>query len=1000
MRARPAVAAALLSLLAAGAALAAPATPAASRSAFPGASSPWTVDDLVGAERAEGWTVSPDGRLVAWAQSEVEEVEDEEKRVSNLWLRRIETRESAPLTRGLDRATRPAFSPDSRFLAFLSTRKPPGGEDEDDLGDTQVWAIPVGGGEAEPVTRFDRDVLDAAWIDADTLLVLAEESPTAREREREEADDAAIVVDDADEKPPVRLFTVSRDGETVRRLSVEDDWVDSVAVSPDGRWAVLTAQQSLSYEFDSRVPPHAYLVDLSTGARRRLLEDGVLLPHTVRWALDAAGFYFANERTRHPLYRMATVTDLHYHDLASGEVTRIDLGTDRGLGGDYRATPDGFVALLHEGVRYRPARFVRRGTAWTRRDLSGTHVKNLDEWALGKDGRTLVYLTSSATTPPQGWVARLDGDRIVGERRITDLNSGWKGKPTGRAEVLRWTGARGETVEGILYYPLDWQEGERRPLILDIHGGPAAEDRDTWGAGWGVPGLLWRQRGAFILQANYHGSRGYGLDWVESIEKNYYTLEIPDLEAGVDHVIARGLADPERLASAGWSNGGILTAELITRTRRYKAAMVGAADVEWISDWGNVDFGASFDNYYFGAPPWEAPEVYIEKSPFFRLTEVTTPTIVFTGTEDRNVPPHQSWSLFRALQQIGKAPSRLVLFPGEPHGLRKVAHQRRQIEETVAWFDRYLFEKAPDPLAASGAVPKGSALAALLARARAARTDGVFGRRAGAALVPETVPFEGLEVGRFEVTRAQYAAFDPAYSVEPGTADLPATGVGFEQAKRYAEWLATATGRPFRLPTVKEAEALAEKGEGDGEGNTLDRWAGYTPNPKDRAAIRRALEAAAPVAGEAPLLQPVGSHPGAGDDPVFDLDGNAAEWAVAEDGKGQPVGPSADRPEDPRSNDQPPAAYVGLRVVVGAGDGAEEVNGYVVMPSPFQGLGDIGGLFLERPGCMPAPLRGCRRVRLRLRTTLVWDRRPHFWYFGSYNCTLNPPGTLKCVTRP
>ena len=109
--------------------------------------------------------------------------------------------------------------------------------------------------------------------------------------------------------------------------------------------------------------------------------------------------------------------------------------------------------------------------------------------------------------------------------------------------------------------------------------------------------------------------------------------------------------------------------------------------MEWISDWANVDFGASFDNYYFGASPLEDPELYIRKSPFFRLGEVTTPTIIYTGTEDRNVPPHQSWSLFRALQQLEKAPARLVLFPGEPHGLRKIAHQRRKVEEDMAWFN-------------------------------------------------------------------------------------------------------------------------------------------------------------------------------------------------------------------------------------------------------------------------------------------------------------------------
>ncbi|MCB1034042.1 MAG: prolyl oligopeptidase family serine peptidase, partial [Acidobacteria bacterium] len=489
-------------------------------------------------------------------------------------------------------------------------------------------------------------------------------------------------------------------------------------------------------------------------------------------------------------------------------------------------------------------------------------------------------------------------------------------RPTGQVEVIHFPGAGGDSVEALLHYPLDWPKNEapspaaRRPLVLDIHGGPAGTDRDFWDQRWSGPLLLYRQRGAFVLQVNYHGSAGYGLEWVESIAERYYEQERVDLEAGVDHLVDQGLVDPERLGVTGWSNGGILSAELITRTKRFKAAAVGAADVEWISDWANVDFGAAFDNYYFGGTPWEKTQEYIERSPFFRLSEVSTPTIIFTGTEDRNVPPHQSWSLYRALQYLEKAPARLVLFPGEPHGLRKVAHQRRKVEEELAWFDRYLFEAAPGP---DEALKKESLLAALLARAKAARTGQAFGRQAGGKLVPETLTYEGLEVGRFEVTRAQYAAFDSSYPVAPGAENLPATGISFENARRYTRWLTQTTGRPHRLPTLDEARKLRKKA--GGEGNTLDRWAGYSPNPEDAARLRKLL---AELPGPAPLLLPVGSLPGSGEDPVFDLDGNAAEWALDEKGGGTPVGPSADQPSKPRSPEATTDPdYIGLRVVVG-----------------------------------------------------------------------------------
>lgn len=939
----------------------------------------WTIDDLVLAERAEDWTVSGDGRSTAWVRSTVEEVDGEERRVGHLWLSRLDpdTAEPRQLTRGRDRVSKPAFSPDGRHLAFLSDRKLPaelrsGGDDgDDDERRRQVWVLPLEGGEAFPVTRFDRTVKAFGWIGGAALAVLAPEAKAAWELEAKRRRDESHAVEDPERRPPLRLFQVDLEGE-VRRLTANDDWPDALAVSPDGRRAVVRAQRSLSFEFDSKVPPETRLVDLETGGARVLFADPPggrpLIPLEIRWAPDSSGFYFVDFYSSHPLYRAATVARLWHHDLGTGETAPVDLGwgpdQERGLGVGYDVLPDGFVALLADGLVDRLARYRRlTRSEWERTDLEfpdegqvgSRHAGRLEHVVASPDGSSLLYQHSAATVPPQWFAARLDGGRLHGVRRLTDLNPGYEGKPTGRAEVVRWTGALGDEVEGLLLYPLDWPpdgsdaggEAGPRPLVLDVHGGPASRDRDRWDHRWSVPSILLRQRGAFVLQANYHGSAGYGLEWVESIAGRYYELEIPDLEAGVDRVVERGLADPERLAVAGWSNGGILAAEFLTRTGRYRAASIGAADVEWISDWANVAFGAAFDNYYFGAAPWEAADRYVEKSPFFRLTEVTTPTIVHTGTEDTNVPPHQSWNLFRALQQIGKAPVRLVLYPGEPHVLQKIPHQRRKVREDLAWLDRYLFgeagESAPDAGAGPDAVRPGSPIQALLQRARAARVaGGALGVDEGGVPVPETVHFErahlGLRVGRFEVTRAQYAAFDPDVfaggapavfpegvpavfpegAPAPGEEDLPATGVPFERARAYAGWLAGLTGRPFRLPTEAEARRMAEEaGEVEGSaGNTLDRWAGYAPNPDDEEALLRAVEEAFGPERRAPLLQPVGSCPGVGEDPVFDLDGNAAEWAVAEDGTGVAVGRSADRSTGARGEGRTAGPdYTGFRVV-------------------------------------------------------------------------------------
>ncbi len=871
----------------------------------------WTVDDILLAESAGQYEIAPDGRFVVWVKTTMDE--DEGRRVSNLYLSSLTGEFEIQLTRGNFSHSSPRWAPSGNLISFMSTRALP--EKQEDAASSQLWLINPAGGEPWPLTSFERGIRAYEWRDDDTIVFTAQEDPTLYERETEKREDTSRVVEDAEHTPPVRLFSFSVRDKKVTRLTENDDWIESFELSRDGRQAVAVHARSLAYGYDQRVPPVTYLWDLESGAGREIFDGTRIIPGGVQWSKDGSGFYFVNDSTTHPRYREATINVLMFYELARGEATLVEMDWERGLGYDYAVTADGLVALLEDGVHLRPVRFQRRGGGWRRSWLEGAHAGNIWGFELGRDERTLVYTYSTANTPTQLYRAELRGSRIQGEVRLTNLNPSFAAKPQARVEIVHWTGARDEEVEGLLYYPLGYEEGKRYPLMLVIHGGPAGADRDAWGVSYTRPMPLLNQRGAFVLRANYHGSSAYGLDWVESICcGNYYSLEIPDLENGVDYLIERGLVDPDKLGTMGWSNGAILSIELTTRNPRYKVASTGAGDVEWISDWANVDFGMAFDDYYFGAVPYEDPQRYIELSPFFRMKDVRTPTIIYFGTEDRNVPTDQGWSHFRALQQIGQVPVKFILFPGEAHGIRKLAHQRRKLEEDLAWFDRYLFGTYEPE---NEAFQEGSPLAEALKRVEIASADGRYGVMLGAVLVPEVVEYKGHEIGRFEVTRAQYAEFDGSYAFEPGTENHPANGIAYEQAREYVRWLSELTGEPYRLGDAKTIGLLYEAAKGDE--NTLDYWAGYSPNPDD---ARRLAAKIAELPGAAPLLKAVGSFGGRGEEAlVFDLGGNVAEWAVAEGGAGTLLGGSADLPADAKARGVEAAEpYRGLRVVRGGAD--------------------------------------------------------------------------------
>lgn len=837
---------------------------AADESKTPPKSSRWTPEDIVYAERSGGFRISPNSHWVAWVKGEGDKEKD--KSTSNLFLSSLTEDQEIQLTRGSDDIFDLSWSPDSEWIAFISNRARPQAKPDTDAN--QIWLISSRGGEAYPLTELARGPRGVQWLSSDTLIFSAPEDPSAYEQALKKRKDDSEVVDDSAHEPPVRLFKINIQDKKITRLTENLDWIQGWYASKDGKYVVAIHQKSLHYTFDQKVPPVSILHNLSDGGEKQIFTEGRIRPFGFEWLLDSSGFYAWAPYSTDAKYLTASIIRLYYYDLATGKSGAVPLDWENGIGSDLAATEDGFVIGLAAGHRFETARFVREksGEAWSwkRIPLEGEHSKNIQNFEVSADEKTIVYRSSSASTMPQLFRATIQGEKLVSTVQLTHLNSTLvKSRTFSKSEIIRWKGANNEEVEGILRYPTNYEPGKKYPVITAIHGGPAGADLDSWSDRWAYPYQLLAQRGTFLLSPNYHGSANYGLKWVESICcGNYYDLETPDINAGVDYLIQRGLVDPDKVATMGWSNGSILSTSLIvTYPSRYKVASVG------------------------------------------------------DGGADTSVPTSQSWTYFRALQSLGKVPVKFVLFPGEPHGPRKLTHQMRKIEEEMAWFDTYFFKTAAPE---DEAVKAGSPLDTALRTKSAARNGEIYGAtftaKGKTVLIPEVVKRGDLEIGRFEVTRAQFAAFDKNYKAEPGAENYPASGVTLEQAKAYAEWLSRLTGQTWRVPNEKEMAGQYDKKEGE---NTLDYWAGYAPNPDDTLRLREKLKQ---LPGPAPLLKPVGSFVGQGpenEELLFDLGGNAAEWVLTADGKGKVMGGSADCPADARSSCTPLPEYIGFRVVRG-----------------------------------------------------------------------------------
>lgn len=273
-------------------------------------------------------------------------------------------------------------------------------------------------------------------------------------------------------------------------------------------------------------------------------------------------------------------------------------------------------------------------------------------------------------------------------QRVSRANDDLPKLPLGDTQVIHWKGPDGLDIEGLLTYPAGYETGKKYPLILNIHGGPTGVFGENYIGRFAVyPLATFASRGYAILRPNPRGSGGYGKKFRFGNLGDWGGKDYQDDMAGVDHVIAMGIADPDRLAVMGWSYGGFMTSWIITHTNRFKAASVGAGVTNLWSFTGTADIPGFLPDY-FGGEPWDQFKAFTEHSPMSFVKNVKTPTLVLHGESDVRVPTSQGYELYHALKRMGVT-TKMVVYPRTPHGPREPKFILDIAQRNVDWTDKY-----------------------------------------------------------------------------------------------------------------------------------------------------------------------------------------------------------------------------------------------------------------------------------------------------------------------
>jgi dipeptidyl aminopeptidase/acylaminoacyl peptidase len=647
----------------------------------------FTLDDVAKLKFVSNPERSPEGKWVAYTVSSVDTEKD--KRDSDVWMVSWDGSEQIRLTSSKDSESKPQWSPDGKYLAFLTSRR---NDDEDDekknkKKGAQVWLLNRAGGEAQTLTDIEGNIDDYAWSpDSKRLLLIVDDPDPAADPEKMEGwkrktkppiviDRYAFKNDQSGYLGKLRshLYLFDIASKKLDQLTSGNFDDRSASWSPDGTRIAFVSERDK--DPDRTNNPDIFLIDAKSGATPVKLTD-FSGPDEGKpaWSPDGKSIaYVQGDEPRFYAYNLAKLAVIP----ASGGRPRIlTESLDRAVSSPIWAKDSKSILVIVEDDR---AQYLARvpATGGAPEPLTtGRRVVNSP--SLGSDGN--VAVTASTSSEPYEVFAVEQGKL----RKLTSQNAWVSDLAFAKVEDVTFTARDGTTVNGLLTRPGKASAGQKLPMILWIHGGPNGQDDHSFDD----EREYFAANGYAVLQVNYRGSSGRGSKYQKAIYADWGNLEVVDLLAGVDWAVTSGVADPDRLGIGGWSYGGILTDYTIATDPRFKAANSGAGSALQLSMYGSDQYVMQYETEL--GPPWKSQDLWIKVSyPFFRADRIKTPTLFMASEKDFNVPVVGAEQMYQALRSTG-VDTQLVIYPDQHHGVLVPSYVRDRFERRLAWFDNYL----------------------------------------------------------------------------------------------------------------------------------------------------------------------------------------------------------------------------------------------------------------------------------------------------------------------
>ncbi|MEX0879104.1 MAG: S9 family peptidase [Thermoanaerobaculia bacterium] len=657
---------------------------------------PFSLDDLARLRTVSDPQISPDGARVAYVVASADLEKD--RNDSDIWMTGWDGKETVRLTTSKDSESTPRWSPDGRYLAFLSDRG-------DEAEEEQLWLLPLGGGEAEKLTDVKGGVEDYDWSPDGKRLVLVvnDPDPDAGPDKGKGSDGKKakkpIVIDrfqfKLDEhgylgKRRSHLFLLDREARKAEPLTSGGYNELMPAWSPDGKCIAFVSKRG--EDPDRTDNWDLYAIEPRAGAVARALttyEGADNQPDwdsRPAWSPDSRSIAYIQGGPDKLIYY--AVHKLAVVPAAGGPARVLTADLDRNVSSPrFAAGGAAILFIVEDDQAVHLAKMPSAGGP-IERLVTGRRV--VPAFSASGNGR-IAILSGTPQSPNEVYAAGAAGE----PRRLSRQNDGWLAEVRlGAVEETSFQSKDGTEIHGFLVKPPDFEAGRRYPAVLRIHGGPVGQFENVFAEDW----QWFASNGYVVIAANPRGSSGRGEKFQSAIYADWGHRDTEDVLAAVDDAIRRGIADPDRLAVGGWSYGGMLTNYVIASTTRFRAATSGAGISNIFTGYGTDQYVREYEQEL--GPPWKNREAWLKVSyPFFHADRIQTPTLFLCGQDDFNVPLINSEQMYQALRSQG-VPTQLVIYPDQYHGIDKPSYVRDRLERYVAWCDKYA---KPGKAAAAGA---------------------------------------------------------------------------------------------------------------------------------------------------------------------------------------------------------------------------------------------------------------------------------------------------------